>query len=81
MAKTRYPDPPRTENLDLQRAWGELVRELDSRDAKFYAPGDAKWIVVNVSTTTSINVSAASDTYTANILASLIQKLAAKGII
>lgn len=81
MARSRYPEAPQDASADLQRAWGELTRELETRDARFYAPGDAKWVIVNVSATTSINVSAASDTYTANILATVIQKLVEKGIL
>ena len=81
MARQRYPDPPSTLDPEAQRAWADLTRELDTRDATLYAPGDNKWVVTNVSITTSINVPSASDTYTSNLLASLIFKLASKGII
>ena len=80
MSKSRYPNAPlRWE--EMGDAWNSLVRELEVRDSKYYSASKNKWNTANVSTATSINVSTATDTYTANVLGSLIQLLSNKGII
>ena len=81
MARSRFPDAPSSLHPDAQRSWGELIREIESFTERFYSPGQTRWVVTNCSITTSINVSAATDTYTANLLGSLITKLKNKGIL